>query len=298
MFCVNCGHSYDPAHQYCNFCGQPIITAPAAFLPTPNAGGTSAAAIVVPHQQGVFGGEVEPIPIPSAPPYARFALLVLSSEVMASIVAFNIANDSARGKWDSTLSTLVATVLCLLLLIQALKTWDELKAEITAVETSLHRRKLRSRSIVFGVLFITTGVIVGTAIGTSGAQTNQFIADSEHASQIATHISQARTSAANTVPAQIEMYKSIEADVQAWSLSLRQMRRELDIYDQKYPAQHESTANVIQSIEIGLKRADLLRQQIMIAKEIEPLDSSQQWSAWSARMQPLLNQEDALESAK
>ena len=94
------------------------------------------------------------------------------------------------------------------------------------------------------------------------------------------------------------MYESIETNVQELNSTLRRLRTELDVYDSKFPNQHEETAKSIHSIEVGLRRASLLNRQIAVAKEIAPLDPATQWDAWQAKMQPLLQDEDALDNIK
>ena len=42
----------------------------------------------------------------------------------------------------------------------------------------------------------------------------------------------------------------------------------------------------------------LLKQQIAVSKQINALDTNQQFAAWKAQMQPLLDSEKALDTAK
>lgn len=313
-FCVNCGHPYDPSHKFCNSCGQPIAVAKAAspsqtISPpqTASPSHTVSPSQAVSPSQTVSGfavavaqqteppGELEPVA--NVPPYARFALSSLALATMASVVAFNIADGAARDQWDHTASTTAAVAFFCLLGASVVRNWNKLKRNVPS-ETDVARKKLLTRSIVFGILFISTGALMGFAVGTSGAETNQFIADSHQAVQLADRISASRTSAARTVPAQLAMYKAIEADVLEWDSVLKRMQHDLDVYDKKYPSQHQTTVTLMQSAEIGLKRSDLLRRQIALAKEIEPLPPEAQWSAWESRMQPLWDQETALDNNK
>lgn len=293
LFCVHCGRPHVPSQNYCNNCGKRLLNSPVAHS-IPNSAFAMAAAQATAAQLQVqeLANPPEYEPTPSTPPYARFAIFALAAGVMASIVAFDAGDDVARGKWTSTLSAAVAAILTAVLLKQASMTWTKMKA--AQGNAAVLRRKLVSRTIFFGVVFIVIGAFVGHAIGTSGAQTNQFIEDVERASQLNKRINQARTSAERTIPAQIGMYRSIAADVVEWEALLRQLRAELATYDEKYPAQHESTAKLIKSVELGLNRANLLQQQIKVAKEMESLPVSAQWDAWQNQMQPLVNQEDAL----
>ncbi|MCL5287357.1 MAG: hypothetical protein M1453_05100 [Acidobacteria bacterium] len=199
----------------------------------------------------------------------------------------------ARNQWGSMGVAIAAGVVCVLLLRTVLKTFSQNRANWDAT----YRKKLAARLVFFSVVFIATGALVGFQIGTSGAETNQLIADLHKMSQLGDRISDARNAAARNVPSQIAMYQAIEADVQEFSVVLARLRTEVGTYDRKYPSQRETNSETIKSIEIGLKRAELLRKQIVVAKEIEPLDPDAQWEAWQTRMQPLLDQENALDKS-
>jgi hypothetical protein len=219
------------------------------------------------------------------------------SSVAASVIAFNIADSLARKNWNSTSSTVAALVCAVVFFAPALMTWGNLRGVTLPENVRTSRKTLLIRSAGFGAAFVVTGFFLGAAIGTSGAETNRFIDDIKQMSSIGDRISHARNSAALTVPAQITMYKSIEADVTAWDSVLRKLRTDADIYNQKYPAQQEG-AKILSSVDVGIKRAEFLRRQIALAKEIEPLDPDAQWNAWRSRMQPMIDQETALDAAK
>ena len=163
---------------------------------------------------------------------------------------------------------------------------------------AMYRTKLRSRGIVFGVLFFGTAAVVGYGIGKSGDEATRMAHDFGEMSLVGDRISSARNAADRTVPAQLAMYKSIEADVEEFDSVLRKLQPELNVYDGKFPSQHGETAKSIHSIEIGLMRASILKRQIGLAKEIEAFDPASQWSAWQERMQPLLDEEGALDKTK
>jgi hypothetical protein len=292
--CLTCGHQYEPWHEHCIFCGQPIAP-PALKTAEPRSTGSGAAAQRAPEVLLKYPAAASD----AAPPYAQFVLFALLSEAMIAIVSFNIANDLERARWDSTISTGIAAILCVIFVFKAIGIWNKMATRgVTNEECVLHRKKLLARCIFFGFLFIGAGVTIGAVIGTSGAQTNEFLADSERGGQLVDKISQARTSAERTISGQIAMYKLIENDVQDWNLTLKKVREDLGILDQKYPSQHDSTQTVIRKIDNGLRRAALLQQQIAAAKEIEQLDTSEQWNAWQIRMKPLRDQEIALDQSR
>lgn len=163
----------------------------------------------------------------------------------------------------------------------------------------LRRRKLVRRSIFFAALFIGTAVLVGAEIGISGAETNSLLSDIDQMSRLGDRISNARNTAERTVPAQLQMYKSIEPDVQQLSSVLIKLRDEYAIYDNKYPSQHDTVTKTLSGVETGIQRMALLRQQIATAKEISEVDDAdEQFRMWQTKMQTLLDRENALDSAK
>jgi hypothetical protein len=161
----------------------------------------------------------------------------------------------------------VATVLAK----RAVNSWGRLK-ELDPKNGMAYRDKIRSRGIVFTLLFLATAAVVGGAIGKHGQEAAQMTADFREMAEVGKRISQARNSAARTVPAYVEMYTAIEGDVGELDSVLRRLRTELDVYDGEFPDQHEEATKSIHSIEVGLRRASLLRQQIAVAKDIDPLD--------------------------
>jgi hypothetical protein len=295
--CVSCGHPCDPSDRFCYSCGRAIERQPETLVSGTGEspiGSTGAAAQLQPETPSAT---LVPALQPFAPPYAQFAILALTSSIALSVIAFNIGDSLARKKWNSTPSTAVAALCAAALLALSLWTWGTLSSITIGESERPSRKKLLVRSTLFGVLFIVIALGLGAAIGTSGAETDRFIADIRQMSSIGTRIGNARNSAAGTVPAQIAMYKSVEADVIEWDSVLRKLRTDAEIYDQKYPAQQEG-AKILKSVDIGLKRAEFLRRQIALAKQIEALAPDAQWNAWQSQMQPIIDQENALDAVK
>jgi chromosome segregation ATPase len=136
-------------------------------------------------------------------------------------------------------------------------------------------------------------------IGTSGAETNSLISDVDQMSRFGDRISNARNAAKRTVPAQVEMYKSIEPDVEQLNSVLTRLRNEYATYDNKYPSLHDTIAKALGGVETGLKRMNLLRQQIATAKELADIDDAdEQFRKWQTQMQPLLDRESELDATK
>ena len=318
FFCNGCGHPCDSSHRFCNFCGRAVSSASVASAapsesssPTlPRADVTSAAiqhldqiANVAPAadvrtlQSNIAQVQAASV---STPTYANFVIVSIGGAVAASITSFSLADGAARGQWNSVSLTVIATVLCLLFLNAAVKSSRRLQAIGAAdADILIRRKKLLRRSIFFAALFIVTAAVVGNGIGTSGAETKGLLGDIDKMSRLGDQISKARNAAERTVPAQVEMYKSIDANVEQLSAVLARLREEYATYDRKYPSQHEIIAKSLQGVGTGAKRMDLLRQQIAVAKVIDGLDDADaQFRIWKARMQPLLDRENELDSSK
>jgi hypothetical protein len=238
-------------------------------------------------------------PLESAP-YATFVSLALLSALFISVVVFNVADGLARSLWDATISTVIATVVAVLLARSARRAWRRVVAvepEADAMLKRRHRRVLRNSAIIV-LLFFTSAAIVGAAIGQNRAEAVQLAADLDRMNTVGDRISKARSGVEATIPSYVQMYKTIEPDVQELEPTLRRLKTELALYDGKFPAQHEQTSKSIAGMETGLRRMALLKQQIEVSKQIEALDPNQQFAAWKAQMQPLLDSEEALDKAK
>ncbi len=227
-----------------------------------------------------------------APPYAIFVSQVLGLALCLSILAFNAADNLAHGYWRIRLVAVVSSIAAIVLMLRLPGTWHRIEAGGDSEE---HPKKLLRRSLVFVLLFIAAAAIVGAAIGKSGRETGKLIADYKEMSRLGSRISQARNAAERNVPANIDMYKDIEGDVQAFDAVLHRLQAELPVYDDRFPDQHEVTSKSMESIEVGLKRASLLKRQIVVARDIEALDPDPRWQAWKDRMQPLLDAEAELD---
>lgn len=336
MFCVNCGKAYEPSYKFCNHCGYPVPSnvGHSEGDGTPDQPVSGAAALVdaatlppdthdesptfaappplenAPHATSIAdihdgGPTLVPVPV-AAPtplenaPYATFVSLVLGSAIFISVVVFNVADGFARNRWEATISTVVATVAAVLLARSARGAWRRVVAveqEADAMLKRRHRRVLRNSAIIV-LLFFTSAAIVGAAIGQNRAEAVQLAADLDRMNTVGDRISKARSAVEATIPSYVQMYKTIEPDVQELEPTLRRLKTELALYDGKFPAQHEQTSKSIADMETGLRRMALLKQQIEVSKQIEALDPNQQFAAWKAQMQPLLDSEEALDKAK
>jgi len=294
MFCVKCGTPHGPADKLCASCGSPL----------PSADGVSSAIPVresVPESQPArVSPSSQPKPQSENAPYAAFVSTLLGSLLLFSVAVFNVADAFARKLWNSRTSTLVAILGGCLLIWPCWQVWKRLIA--VEPETDL---KLKSRhrnvivtSVVFALIFFTISAIVGLVIGRNGAEITQLATDWNRETALARRISEARSAAEATVPSQITMYEKIEPDVEEWESALRRLRADYVIYDAKFPDQHQHTAKNIADLDVELRRAGLLKEQIAVGKAIKLLDADAQWIFWQTRMQPLLDQETALNGTK
>jgi len=229
----------------------------------------------------------------AAPPYAIFVMQVMGLALCLSVVTLNTADNLAHGYWRIWIIAVVACAAAVLLMLRLPGAWRKIEAGAGGAEVNSQR--VLKISFIFVILFVATAAIVGAEIGKSGSETGQLISDFEEMRQLGSRISKARNAAEHTVPANIEMYKVIEGDVEAFDAVMHRLHAELPVYDDKFPGQHDTTAKSMDSVEVGLKRASLLKQQIVVARDIEGLGPDPRWQAWKDRMQPLLDAEAQLD---
>jgi len=302
VLCRNCGSEVPEIAKFCLSCGTEIgSTTSEVAIQTPtltpdvtasDLSVTGGATSVVASLHAEMGSTQSAASAHDVP-YARFLLHSLGFALCISVIAFEIADSSAHGHWRLSTTLVVAAVLAMVFLLLAHRHWARIKK--SAFDDAVYRRKLLSRSVIFTLLFVITAAIVGGAIGKSGRETGEMVADLREMSRIDARISQARNEAARTVPAQIEMYKSIETDVAEFDAVLHRLQTELAVYDAKFPELHDQTVKSIRTIEVAIRRVIILNEQITVAREIAPLDPAAQWAAWRGRMQPLRNAENALD---
>ena len=305
MFCVNCGKAYEPSYKFCNHCGFPLPSivgqGEGEHAPEPPLGAATSVDTATETDEGptLVPTATAPPPQESAP-YATFVSLLLGSTLLISVVVFNVADGFARNRWQATILTAVAMVVAALLARSARCAWrrvTSIEPETDAMLKRRHRRVLRNSAIIV-LLFFTSAAIIGAAIGRNRAEAVQLAADLEQLSTVGDRISKARSAVEATIPSYVQMYKTIEPDVQELEPTLPRLKTELALYDGKFPAQHEQISKNIAGVETALRRMALLKQQIEVAKQIETLNLNQQLAAWKAQMMPLLANEDALDKSK
>jgi hypothetical protein len=226
--------------------------------------------------------------------YAAFASQILACSLACSVFAFELAIGAAPGVHKLTVLS-VAAVVAILLFGFSVRSWRGLKATDDASNVN-YRRKLAYLGGIFAVLFLLAAALSGRAIGKSGSEAAQLASDFDTMSNLGDRISNARGAVDRTIESHLKMYKNIEGDVNDFDVVLHRLRMEMSVYDDKFPAHHATTMKSIHSIELGIKRADLLKKQIVVSSEIELLNPNIRWDAWQLQMQPLLDEENALDN--
>lgn len=310
VFCVSCGKAYEASHAFCNHCGHALPSiegqATGQAMPDEPISNTSAPPSLNAETQ-TYHLRDEPatlapdwLALPKTPPYANFVLLFLGSSLCISGVIFNITDEFSRKRWEATTSTVVLTLVAALFARIALGQWRRvvaLEPENDPTFRHCHRRLIRNISVIIFFIF-ATGAIIGIAIGRNRADAAQLATDLGRMSSVGARISKARNNVEPTIAAFIQMYKTIEPDVHELEAIFQRLKTELALYDGKFPDQHAQTLTSIGTMETGLRRMVLLKQQIEIAKRIETLDSEQQFAAWKTQMMPIIANEDALAKPK
>jgi hypothetical protein len=139
---------------------------------------------------------------------------------------------------------------------------------------------------------------VGFVIGRERAILVAYNADLDHEVALARRIGKARSESEANIASYVQMYKAIEPDTRKYESTLLRLESETSEYDAEFPELHQQTSKNIVIFENELRRSRLLEQEIAVAKQIEMLDQTEQLTAWRNQMQPLLSEEDALESPK
>lgn len=226
---------------------------------------------------------------PSAnPPYAIFVSLSLSLFLCLSLLAFNAADDLAHGYLRISAVAITAAVFAIGFMVSMPSIWSRI--EKRDPNHSVQQRVL-VLAIIFLLLFVGTSAMVGRAIGVTGRETGQFLADLEERRILGTAIARARSSTESSVPSQIAMYKEIGPAVERFDVVLHRLEIELPIYDEKFPARHYNTFTTLRWVKTDLKRNEFLKQQIQVASNIEFEDAATQEKVWKEQMQPLIDGE-------
>lgn len=306
-FCVNCGKPYSPSYKFCNYCGHPVSIVQAESEPTAAAGDEIALRVQALSEEETRAAILEVAAsgaqqIESAP-YATFTMQLLASTVLFSCATFTVTDAIGRNRLgDTATGFLVVTLLAgFWLSVAGRRTWRRVVAFEPATDVGLKRRRRRVliNTTIMAVLFVAVSATVGSVIGRSGAEAAQLQADLIQLDTLGKQVSKARSPEGRvTIDWYIQSYKSIEPNVDRLDVLLHRLVSELSAYNERFPDQGRQTSESISGMNTGIRRMALLKQQISVAKKIEGLSQSEQLIIWGREMQPLLDQEDALDKPK
>ena len=306
-FCVNCGKRYDRSFKFCNFCGHPLPHPETQTAPSeiPEAASETPAQPQPPAEVGPLNSPTPPVASAktTSAPYAKFTVWYLASVLSCSCAIFTIACGVGANSFGdvATMVLIVSLVATSLLIAAQSKTWRRIITIEPRNDELLKKRRRRVlvKAAVFVVLFGTTSAGVGYVIGQNGAEATQIKADLLEMQETGDRISKARTpNGSVTIDWYIQMYKSIEPSVDHLDAILHRLVNEYPSYGAKFPQNDQTASTVISNFNTGIRRMDLLKKQIDVAKRIEGLDRDVQRLVWRNEMIPLLEQEDALDKTK
>jgi Double zinc ribbon len=329
--CVNCGRLLDRSDHFCNHCGRETTAPQAEIAKTSSDAGSksfekvadadyqlnragalltassaapqvhtwptevAATSAMIDEASTGIGSQTTLV----GPPYARYVIHLLLFYFSFSVGIFALFDALARNSTALTvelLSILVASVFGWI----AWTTWKSILKREPKNDLKSRRRVRNTlvNSIIFAFLYLGLAGVLGSVIGQNRAEAVQLNVDTARQKEIADSIGKARTSVSSSIPAYLAMYRAIEPEVSDYTSTLAKPRKDLDIYDVKFPAQRDSTREFIFSVKKEIRRSELLTKQITVAKQIELLDPDQQSLAWRRDMLPLLEAENTLDKSK
>lgn len=232
-------------------------------------------------------------------PYAKFVIQLLMACLCAFVGVFAFFDATAR----NTSAFGVETLSMVLAVVFGWFGWTTYKT-ILGIESKCElkskrlSRKALVTSLIFVVLYMGLAALLGSIIGQNRAEAIQLNFDIEHQKELADRVTKARNSISNSIPSYLAMYTGIESDVNDYFSTLLRLKGELPLYNTKFPNQNETMQKYSGTIEIEIRRCNLLKKQITAAKQIALLDAYQQGPAWRSEMLPLLEEEDSLDRPK
>lgn len=232
--------------------------------------------------------------------FATFTAEFLSASALLSCAVFIAMYAPARNSWSALAISLlpIFSLLGLLLTILAGRTWLQIiRAEPPGNDfLKRRRRNVLVTATAVAVVFFSMAGVLGSTIGQNGAEEWQLESDISEMQSIGGRISKVRDSAESTIPSYVSVYESIESDVGLLDIVLHRLTDELAVYNVKFPERAKETSKSISGVNASLRRMALLKEQIAVAKKIEGLSHSEQLRIWQLEMQPLIDQEIALDN--
>jgi len=237
-------------------------------------------------------------------PFAVFTLWYIASIGLCCSAIFVIAYAIARGTFGSAAAAdcIGSLLVMCITAFQMTRTWKRITSiEFPIDDAGLRRRRKRVivKSVVLALLFFSMSAGTGYAIGQSGAETAQVLADLAEMNTLGDRITKARTPEGNPgIDWYVQMYPQIESDVTRLDTVLQRLTAEYSLYAAKFPEANPQTPQVISNFNTGVRRMALLKQEIAVAKKMKILNEQQQAVTWENEMLPLLKEEDALTPSK
>jgi hypothetical protein len=223
--------------------------------------------------------------------YAGFMLLALTAIVCASIALFlGVQGAFMHAQKEIYLKAgpllLAAVVLAKLLADQA--------RQIKAHPEPRGFTNLLKASLAVALMFLTVAGVVGWQLGVRRFAFTSIVKDWVHLNQVANRISDQRN-AAEDISAQLEMYKAIQADVADMEKTASRLLEQETRFVDRYPDYGRVSQKEIPDIQVLLNRAQLLQREIEAARNISAQQEQQRALLWAKQMQPLLDEEAALD---
>lgn len=303
MVCPRCGNECFETDKFCLRCGTFLSVQEGTYAAAPmfesaasqpaavtgSSAAVSPAPISLDNPSSSYANEDYPI---KAPPYAGLMVLLLAAIVCFSIALFCLVlalEMHAAGR-DLLLAVQLAGA-------AGVSFWFALKKskEINLNPGSKGLRSLTLASICICIMFCSVAVGMGVQLGSRRAAFVALMNDWNHLQQVGQHISDKRNGFPAEIPAYLDMYKAISADVQDMQATTQKLLDEEQRYQAEYPEYGDTATKEMADLRIAQQRAALLSQQIKIAEKMSIQNEEERLATWRNEMTPVLEQEDALD---
>lgn len=305
MVCPRCRNECHETDKFCLRCGTFLSVQEGSYAAAPMFGAVASQPAAVTES----GAAVSPAPIPSSlnnpsSSYANEAYPIkpapyagLMGLLLAAIVCFSIALFCLVLAWK-----MHAAGRDLLLAVQlagaaGVSFWFALKKskEIKLSPESKGLRSLTLASICICIMFCSVAVGLGVQLGSKRATFIALMNDWTHLQEVGQRISDKRNGVPAEIPAYLEMYKAISADVQDLQATAKKLMDEEQSYQAEYPEYSDTATKEMADLKITQQRAALLSQQVRIAEKMSVQNEQERLATWLDEMAPVLKQEDALD---
>src|ERR1041385_2382059 len=305
MICTGCGNECYETDKFCQRCGTFLSGQQGSYAaapmfgavpsqPTPVAGSGAAVSPAPPfssrdNPSSSYSAEAHPI---QPAPYASLMGLLL-----VAIVCFSIALFCFVLAWEMHFAGRNLLVAAQLAGAAFVAFWFSLKKgkQIKVGPQSAGLRSLARASIFIGIMFCSVAVGMGIQLGSKRAAFLALMDDWAHLQQVGQHISDKRNRVSAEIPAYLDMYKAISADVQDLQATAKKLLEEEERFQAEYPEYTANATKEMADLRITQQRAALLSQQIQIAEKMSLQGEQERLVTWRNEMAPVLEQEDALD---